>query len=286
MYVLLRYFHGLTKKRSFVEGWYFKHIQDGTVITVMPGIHIDHIGRRFAFIEVITNDKCYYIHYPFSAFEANGKKLDVQIGENHFSTKGIKLYINTPELILKGIIHYDHLAPIPYEISGPFCLLPFIQYHSGIISLSHNISGYLKLNDEIIDFSNGKGYIETDWGNTFPQYQIWTQCNSFKTEPNCSVVVSVAPIKLIASSFTGCIGAILYRDKHYRFATHLGAKLTEISPNGFTLLQGEYCFEVMLLHAPTSPATTPLRGDMTRIIHECSKCTIQYRFKINEKNCF
>lgn len=285
-----KYFHGLTKKRSFFEGWYFKHIHNGNLLGLIPGIHIDHAGRRFAFIEVITNYSCYYVHYPFSAFEASKDQLYIQVGESQFSTKGIRIYIDTPELSLKGAINYAPLQSIPYDTMGPFCFLPFLNCHSEIISLSHSISGFIKLNGQLLNFDDGKGYIETEWGRSFPKYQIWTQCNSFPTEPLCSIVVSIANLCFINKSFVGCVGAITYHDCHYRFATHLGTKIINASEKGFTLVQGDYLLKVTLLASyPTSiqpDICSCLRGDIPRILHQSSKCTIEYHLKLRDQTLF
>ena len=281
-----KYFHGLTKKHSFFEGWYFKHIQDGNFFAVIPGFHIDHAGRRFAFIEVLTNQFCYYIHYPFSAFEVCKNHLDIQIGENHFSTRGIRLFIDTPELSLRGAIHYTSFEYIPYDTMGPFCFLPFLDCYSNIISLSHSTSGFVKLNGQIIDFDKGKGYIESDWGRSFPKYQLWTQCNSFPTETSCAIVVNIASLHFLNTTFIGCVCAITYQQHHYHFATHLGAKLTEASSRGFILTQGYYRLEAWLLSCSSTSMKSCLRGDMTRTIHRNAKCTVNYHLKYHNQTIF
>ena len=44
-------------------------------------------------------------------------------------------------------------------------------YH-GIISMNHDILGSLKYNDEDISFNKGKGYMEKDWGHSFPKLYL------------------------------------------------------------------------------------------------------------------
>ena len=41
-------------------------------------------------------------------------------------------------------------------------------YH-GIVSMDHTVNGLIEINNEKIDFSEGRGYIEKDWGRSFPQ---------------------------------------------------------------------------------------------------------------------
>lgn len=281
-----KYFHGINKNHSFLEGWYFKHIHNGNFLSVTPGIHFDHVGHRFAFIEVITNQFCYYVHYPFSAFDAQTNRLKIQIANNLFSTSGIRLSIDTPDLVLKGTINYAPLPDTHSDTQSASYSLPFLDYYSQIISLSHHTSGFVKLNDELISFDHGKGYIETDWGRNLPTTQIWTHCNSFPGDVNCSIMVSISNLHFLNTSFTSCYATITYLNEHYRFASHLGSKLVCASSEGFVIIQKDYHLEVQLLLDTPSYMTCSLRGDMTRMIHKSSKASIRYHLQQHGQTIF
>ena len=57
---------------------------------------------------------------------------------------------------------------------------------------------------------------------------ILLQGRERKTEN--SICVCAADVPLYGTSITGCIGAILYEGKEYRFATYLGAKRRNVRP--------------------------------------------------------
>ena len=62
---------------------------------------------------------------------------------------------------------------------GPFHYLPFLECNHAIISLRHHITGSLKVNNQKFQII-GDGYIEKDWGRSFPQDYLWLQSNSCK----------------------------------------------------------------------------------------------------------
>ena len=76
------------------------------------------------------------------------------------------------------------------------------------ISMENTINGYININDEIIHFNNNKGYIEKDWGCSFPKSYIWGQGNNFK-KTNSSFMFSIADIPLKLFTFKGFICVLL-----------------------------------------------------------------------------
>ncbi|MEZ4893124.1 MAG: tocopherol cyclase family protein [Saprospiraceae bacterium] len=40
---------------------------------------------------------------------------------------------------------------------------------------------FLTINGEELDFTGGKGYMEKDWGRSFPSAYFWMQTNHFRS---------------------------------------------------------------------------------------------------------
>ena len=57
-----------------------------------------------------------------------------------------------------------------------FIYLSFLECNHAIISLRHHITGSLKVNNQKFQII-GDGYIEKDWGRSFPQDYLWLQSN-------------------------------------------------------------------------------------------------------------
>jgi hypothetical protein len=90
------------------------------------------------------------------------------------------------------------------------------------------IHGALTLDGETIDFSDGRGYIEKDWGRSFPEAWVWMQTNHFD-QPGISLTASIAIIPLLGYSFRGFIVGLWDGSDLRRFATYTGAQIDELT---------------------------------------------------------
>jgi hypothetical protein len=62
---------------------------------------------------------------------------------------------------------------------GWYSYVPFMECYHGLISIDHKLQGSLQINGQEIDFTEGKGYAEKDWGTSFPEGYVWMQSNHF-----------------------------------------------------------------------------------------------------------
>ena len=131
--------------------------------------------------------------------------------------------------VIAADIQLGKLMPIETSVVTPnvmgfFAYLPFMECYHGLVSMRHNVSGYLSLGGETIDLNGGVGYIEKDWGCSFPKEYIWVQSNHFDV-PNLDFMCSIAHIPFMGTAFQGFLCNLYFEDKEYRFATYNGTKL-------------------------------------------------------------
>jgi tocopherol cyclase len=271
------------RKSGYFEGWYFKHQKDDEVIAFIPGVSMDNKGEKTAFIQIIMKLHSYWIMYPIKEFEIfHHNKLEIRIGNNVFSEKGIVVDINNEEVKVKGKIWYSDIIKTKYDIMGPFAFCPFMECRHGVISMRHQLKGKLKFNETKIDFDNGIGYIETDRGHSFPEKYLWNHCNT----QELSVMVSIADIPFVGTSFMGCLCFIYYKGIEYRLATYLGVKILYWNERGFGLKQGKYLLMVDIKSNNPRKLVAPKSGEMSRIIYEAIVCGGRYRFFCQGKLIF
>ena len=113
-----------------------------------------------------------------------------------------------------------HITPILTSwfaptITGPFYYVPRMQCNHGVISMNHELSGVVTLNGKTYSFENEKGYIEKDWGSSFPRKYIWSQANNF-INTSASVFLSIATIPMVFFTFEGLIANLTVDNKEYR----------------------------------------------------------------------
>lgn len=96
----------------------------------------------------------------------------------------------------------------------------------GVISMHHQVNGTLTdASGHTLIFKQDHGYLEKDWGHSFPEKYIWAQANHFPKKQT-NLMLSVATISLFKLSFIGHLCHLHLDGKDYRFATYNGSKIT------------------------------------------------------------
>ncbi len=227
-------YHGHGKKDNFFEGWFFKSVDKSgeNIIAVIPGVFVSRDPvLQHAFIQILEGNShaSFYVRYPFESFSTLKNKFEVRIGNSIFSRDQILLDITNKNVSLKGELKFSRILPWPVTLTSPgimgwYSFVPFMECNHGVLSLDHKIEGKLNFNGNQIDFSGGKGYIEKDWGSSFPSSYVWCQSNHFEKE-GVSFTGSIAKIPWLFSSFRGFIVGLLHDGKLHRFTTYTGAKV-------------------------------------------------------------
>ena len=178
------FFQGRHKTRRYFEGWYFKCISADrkTAIAIIPGMAIDPQGLKHAFIQVINavTGSTRYFHFPYKSFAAADDRFHVTIGANVFSEEGLQLDIQSAEGQVCGALVFSNIHSFPVTrfnpgIMGPFSFVPLMECYHAIINLGHQMQGQIELDGELMDFTGGTGYIEKDYGRSFPRTYTWIQ---------------------------------------------------------------------------------------------------------------
>lgn len=228
-------FHGEGKNKNFFEGWYIKLVSEDLSQrwAVIPGIFrgLKNSGgdsKDEAFVQVLDGltGRSWYHQFPVEEFKAKTTEFDVWVGENHFHSKGVTL--NLPQL--KGTITYQtELDPWPVTLASPgimgwYGMVPFMECFHGIVSFGHVLSGTLEIEGNAASFSKGKGYIEKDWGQAFPAGYVWLHSNHIDSDPEASMVASVAIIPWIGNAFRGFIIGLKHSNKLHKWTTYNSSK--------------------------------------------------------------
>lgn len=150
----------LNKKKSYFEGWYFKNTNLQKGISFIPGINVGN-KRAKAFIQIITNNKSYFVNYNIEDFKFNHDPFYIRICDNSFSKEAININIKDKSQNLKihGDIKYSNSKNINTNIfvpniMGPFSYIPFMECNHAIINMQNTINGCISINDEEIYFNN------------------------------------------------------------------------------------------------------------------------------------
>ena len=289
-------FQGWGKTKNYFEGWYFKLINESgsKAFAFIPGIAMDANEKKQAFIQVLDGIKKTAAYHQFADtdFKPSAGKFLLNILGNSFSESHLKLDLAAiqGELIFSGNIPW----PKPFYspgIMGPFAFVPFLECYHGIVSMNHAIEGSLIIDGEIIDFTGGRGYIEKDWGRSFPSSYIWMQTNHF-SEEGISLKASVAKIPWLGSSFVGFISGLWVHDRLIQFTTYNGTKLRKCFADKSTvelvMENKKHRLEILAKRDGATALASPILGLMDGRIEESmtSEIEIQLYDKLGKKLIF
>lgn len=231
-------YQGKFKRGRYFEGWYFKIIDRDSrnIFALIPGVAMGEKGKdAHAFVQVSDArwGKAYYFRYLLSCFSSSCTKFAINIAGNSFSSEGIHIDLNSADLKLKGDLLFSNIVRFPKNflnpgIMGPFSFVPFMECYHDVINMHHEITGVLFVNGVHADFTGGYGYIEKDWGRSFPEAWVWLQSNHFEND-DASIMFSLAKIPWLGRHFTGLISYLRLGDRFYRFATYTGARVLDLS---------------------------------------------------------
>jgi len=276
-------FQGWGKKRKYFEGWYFKVVNaaETKALAIIPGIAMDDSGNKQSFIQVLDGKKKTAVYHKFdeALFKPSPGKFLIHIENNRFSEKN--LLLDLPGV--KGELTFSGNIPWPKPwyspgIMGPYAFVPFMECYHGIVSMDHTITGELEVAGETIDFTNGRGYIEKDWGRSFPSAYFWMQSNHFSL-PGISLKASVAKIPWIRKAFVGFIAGLWLHDRLFRFTTYNKSVLRK-SFAGKDIVElvienNNYRLEILAHRDESTALASPILGFMDGRIEESMTATIE-----------
>ena len=272
-------FQGKLTGKHYFEGWYFKNVSSdlSQVYSFIPGISLN-AANPHAFIQVINGitGKTQYVEYLVSEFTFEKDSFLVKIGNSVFTSDYMHLDIDSPLIKVSGQIGFSNVVKYPSSLFSPgimgwYSFVPFMECKHGVVSVSHGIDGDLWIDNQKINFFGGRGYIEKDWGKSFPESWIWLQSNNFQNSDAC-IMLSIAKIPWLGSYFTGFLGFLYYEKEFYPFSTYLKSKITE-----FKLIDGKVVVHLKSkkheLHIVACPKNSgvllaPKLGQMSRRIKE------------------
>ncbi len=277
-------FQGVNKKKKYFEGWYYKFVHPTKNISIafIPGISLTK-NDAHAFIQVIYYNEetsksliTKYIRFHKDDFTYTLSPFSITIGNNLFTLEYIDISLQDDSIDFNGKIDLIQINRIQSSflnpnIMGPFAYLQIMECYHGVISMSHQLFGKINIAGDTIDFSRGVGYLEKDWGKSFPSEYVWMQSNHFSNK-STSFMFSHATIPFLFLKFRGLIVNLIIDNHEYRFATYNFAKiLKRVIDNQnavYVIKRRKLRLEI---HAYTDTSTkliAPINGEMNHTIKE------------------
>lgn len=290
-------FQGKGKKSNYFEGWYFKLVSqdEKKAFAIIPGVSLTKDSEKsHAFIMVMDarQKQLFYFKFPLNQFWASSDEFEIRIGPNYFSTQKVCLNLNDGIKKINGQLDFQNIIPWPVKFLSPgvmgwYAFIPGMECYHGVLSFDHKIFGALTLNGMEINFQDGKGYMEKDWGTSMPSSWIWMQTNHFQ-EDGVSLFGSVAKIPWLKNYFTGYIFGFMHGGHLYRFTTYTGAKIRELNVSDdkikINIEDKNYSLVIQASREGGVDLPAPSLGEMTAKVNESLNSRIKVELRGIKEN--
>jgi len=291
-------YQGKTKRKNYFEGWFFKIVDPSleNILAIIPGIFRGNApSDSHAFIQVLNGRtlQSHYHKFPLSDFHASDRRFEIQIGPNRFSLDKMILDIKAAGQTIFGELNFQDVKPWPVSLTSPgimgwYAFVPFMECYHGVLSLDHALKGEMVVDGKKIDFSGGRGYIEKDWGESFPEAYVWIQSNHFKKE-GLSLMVSVAKIPWLNGSFRGFLVGLLRDGELIRFTTYNGSLLNYLRISEQTVdleaQNKDYLLKITATRKTGGKLYAPSENQMLQRLSETLVSEASFElFRLKEKN--
>lgn len=230
----------------FFEGWYYnmKLTNDSRMIAVISGVLMNDDDRH-SFLIIAYGNKSHYFRFPFEAFRssliteefrvnisredqhenrinifsANEIIVDVEPNKDDDATERIQMNIT-----IRSKIQPKDLSWFLPGTMGPFLWMSILQCYHHVLSMRHDIHGTIQFGQDSQTDVLGIGYLEKDWGQSFPSIWIWGQANQWinASSVSASLFFSFAIVPIgFGLELPGFLVIFEHNNEFYYFNTYL-----------------------------------------------------------------
>ncbi|MBK9747056.1 MAG: hypothetical protein IPO91_09750 [Chloroflexi bacterium] len=281
-------YHGTGKRPPFFEGWYFKLVSADRRerFAIIPGIFLsDDPTVQHAFVQVFdgVSGAVSYHRFPAEQFRAIDDPFAVSLGANQFRMDQLTLDIHDDLRSVSGTLRFGAATPwrvntLEPGVMGWLGYLPFLECYHGVLSFDHPLEGALTVDGRTVDFTGGHGYIEKDWGKSFPGGWVWMQTNHFAESEGTSFTGACAITPLLRGWFPGFLAGVWHQGELHRFASYSYAKIDKLEVTEHTVdwvvSDKQKRLEINARRAEASILPGPSRHDMGVRVPETLKAVI------------
>lgn len=265
--------------QPYFEGYYFKFInKQKEIVILIAGISISK-SEKYSFIQVASNysEKVSFFKFPLSELTAAENDFEFRIGKNLFSQNRIRFDLGDikGEITLVDNVNWKRSFLNP-NIMGLLSFIPRVECKHDVITIKTEVQGEINLPDHKIQFNNGDGYIEKNWGSSFPKKYMWLHANQFNNK-ELSLQFAIAKPKWLFLRPQVYIGYVM-NGKLIHFATHRLSLVKIQTHKSHTLVKIRKLRHTILIKIKNqSPVNLigPKKGDLKSNVHEFLNSNIE-----------
>lgn len=272
------YLQGHPNKNKYFEGWFQKIYskEHNTTFVLIYGFATGHSADKTGFIQYhIPNKMPKLLTFHKNEIQCSSNNHHVQFGDNVLSSKVLKL--KTEELELDLQLHQNSFFNKKSNSMGNYYLIPNLPCYHAVVSEFQSFSGVIKSLNEEFKITNANGYLEKNWGKSFPNSYIWLHAFDINNPEN-QLLFSQANIKWMGKMFEKYVGYINLNNKY----TDL-RKLNNCRISKYYSLKNVFCIfiqnkdihiEIVITLGNKLTFVGPIKGVLNRTIEHYNDVSI------------
>jgi hypothetical protein len=278
---------GNFKEDKYFEGWFQKVYskKHKSSFIIIYGYATRNSYDTFGFIQVlIPNENIKILYFPKSEISCDPNRHIIRMGNNMLTTELIR--INSSNLNIHLNLSNNQPIQTFKNSMGYTYFIPNLPCYHSVMNSSHVVAGKIFYNDVRYTLDNEIGYLEKNWGTSFPETYFWLHAVD-PTDRQVSLLFSRAEIKWLGQKFIKHIGHFHFdgkeidlRDlKHFSYSSFMPSPENQI----LRITSKAISLEISILYRKKVKFKGPKEGQLSRDIYHYTDALINVCLIQNQK---
>lgn len=202
---------GFMNRPSYFEGWFQKiyAVEHRASVLIIYGYATQNPPERFGFIQILLpNERPLLYYFPKHEVDLDLTNHVVRMGNNLLSTQEITIASEVLQMNLR--LSVKHPVQSLKNTMGYTYYIPNLPCYHAVVNPAHWVSGDIQFNGNSIELTNERGYLEKNWGTSFPQDYLWLHALD-PSDSGVSLLFSCASMHWMGRTFRKHVGHIRYK---------------------------------------------------------------------------
>lgn len=199
-------------RTNYFEGWFHKiySTKHRASFVIIYGYTTGHSADKFGFIQVhIPNQEPRILYFDKSEVRCDPNQHRLEMGEHELSLEGMN--IRTEEFVIDLCFSKNEPIRTVKNSMGYHYFIPNLPCYHAVCNPFHTVSGEIRTTDSQYCFERETGYLEKNWGTSFPEKYLWLHAID-QNDPEMSLLFSQAEIGWFGNTFQRHVGYIRTKD--------------------------------------------------------------------------
>jgi hypothetical protein len=197
---------GNFERNKYFEGWFQKVYskEHNASFILIYGYATQNSDDHFGFLQVLVPDQEPEIAYfPKYEVSCDIEQHIFRLGHNLLTKESI--HINTHSFSIDLKLKNLHPLRTFKNSMGYAYFIPNLPCYHSVLTTAQNVSGEIQHNGVYYSLNNGMGYLEKNWGTTFPESYFWIHAVD-PNNPARSLLFSKAKIVWLGKTYIKHVG--------------------------------------------------------------------------------